>query len=303
VKTADFGPGFTPTIVKWFIIVASTVSIVSGLLQGILSHLGIFPGPQELLSLSWWGISKSYFWQPLTFALVQDVPFNDVTFSFFVGVIINMYIFWVVGSAMETTLGLRSFAKFLVICTMFSGLITMSFLRLVENYDLITGMTSVVIILLTAWAMKFPNAMIFLFLLIPMNSLVVAMTLIITIILYSLVEGYTANVLLYMVAVLVTYLYAIIVWGWRSPFEFMSRIDEWLLSFRAKFTHELPILTKGDESDAVIIDIDTGKPTLEDEAFVEEMLTKISKSGEDSLSWRERQRLQKISEKKKSSKG
>jgi len=47
-----------------------------------------------------------------------------------------------------------------------------------------------------------------------------------------------------------------------------------------------------------VIDMNTGKPLDDDDAFVDAMLAKISKQGENSLSWSERRRLNLISERK-----
>lgn len=303
MRTTDFGPGITPKLVKWFIIIASIVSISSGIIQGILNHLNIFPGPQELLSLSWWGISDGFLWQPLTYALVQDMPVNDITFSFFTSLFINLYIIWVLGSAVNNTVGNRAFVKFMLITIILTGVITLTFLRLIGHYDMLTGLTATAIITLTAWAIRFPNTPIFLFLLIPINSLSLATTIISMFIIYGLYQGEMANVLLYIVAVLVSYLYALLVWEWRSPFTWLAATDNWLLEMRGKFTHNHPKFNGDDVDGATVIDIDTGRPTLQDDAFVEEMLEKIAKKGEESLTWRERERLKKISEKKRNLRG
>ena len=78
----------------------------------------------------------------------------------------------------------------------------------------------------------------------------------------------------------------------------MEKVDDFFIVLgriiRAKIRRLF--LFKKDESK--IVDIKTGKTVLDDEAFIDEMLAKISRYGEKSLSWQERDRMRQISEKK-----
>ncbi len=294
MRTADLGPGSTPACVKWFLIVATAATICTGLLQGILVQFHVFPGPQELLNLSWWGLSNGFIWQPLTYFFLEELPDHDMTFSVILTLVFHLYFFWVLASALNETLGNRSFARFLITCSVLSGLIAVVLLHLFGLHTLLAGLPGVLIAVLTAWSMRFPNTPIFLFLLIPINSLYLATALTCLMLFYALLHGEMGNVVLFLTTIMTAYLYSSLAWGLPSPFPAMAPLDEKLKIVRKKlFRTFAPNQTDSDET--TIIDIDTGKPPLDDNAFVDAMLDKIAKSGEDSLTWREKQRLQKIS--------
>jgi hypothetical protein len=101
----------------------------------------------------------------------------------------------------------------------------------------------------------------------------------------------------YAAAILFGYLYAVMAWELNGPFSWMRLIDRpfGALSLLLKKTGKWR-LKKGKEGK--IIDFQTGEPLQNDEQFVDAMLEKISKQGEASLSWKERQRLQEISKRK-----
>jgi hypothetical protein len=124
--------------------------------------------------------------------------------------------------------------------------------------------------------------------------------------LVTLSQGDFPDLILYISAILFGYCYAAIAWGWSSPFEFTQPVDSALAALGLRLRPYLPKWAMPKykvEGKPKIIDMNTGKPLSDDDAFVDSMLVKISKQGEESLSWSERRRLKLISERKMQNKG
>lgn len=69
---SSWGPEKTPPAVKYLVIFNGIIAVFSASVQSIFDYFSVFPGPQNLLSLSWWGLKNGYVWQPLSFLFVQD---------------------------------------------------------------------------------------------------------------------------------------------------------------------------------------------------------------------------------------
>ena len=83
-STYHFGPAYTPLIVKRLIIITCLITLTSALLNPIFTKFLEMPGLQEYLSLSWWGLSNFFIWQPFTHLFVQNTALNGVTFFFLI---------------------------------------------------------------------------------------------------------------------------------------------------------------------------------------------------------------------------
>ena len=80
---SSWGPDKTPSAIKQLVLFTALVAILSAGAQSILEQFGIFPGPQNFLSLSWWGLDNGYVWQPLTFLFIQKSS-GGLSFYFFI---------------------------------------------------------------------------------------------------------------------------------------------------------------------------------------------------------------------------
>jgi predicted AAA+ superfamily ATPase len=97
---------------------------------------------------------------------------------------------------------------------------------------------------------------------------------------------------------MVGYFFATLALEAPSPLHWTARVDGFFIdigrSVRARRQHAQRVRESGYES-AKIFDIKTGEAVIGDSEFMDAMLEKISKYGEDALSRKERKRMDMIS--------
>lgn len=303
------GPEKTPSAIKQLIIWTCLISLLSAGIQGIFSQFNLYPGPQNFLSLSGWGLRNLYLWQPITYLFVQSASSLGITFFFLISLLFNMYLLWILGTAICELVGKGPFLRFYFSSGIVAGLLSLAVMPLVGQYGVLAGATPAILAVMTAWSMAFPETEILLFFLIPVKAKWIVTGLLGAIILVSLSQWDIPNLTLYVSAIAFGYAYAVIAWGWRSPFSFTQYIDSGLstIGLRLRRYFILPKWLKrrnklngelSSPAKSKIVDIATGKTVSNDDTFIDEMLAKISKDGERSLTWRERHRMQQISERK-----
>lgn len=308
---SQWGPINTPSTIKHLIIWTCVIAILSAILQSIFEQFGFTPGPLQLLSLSWWGISNLYLWQPLTFLFVQPYSSAGVTFFSLISLFFSMYMLWILGTAILELVGKGAFLRFYFICGIAAGLAALFIMPLTGKYAMLAGSTPALLALLTAWSMAYPETEVLLFFLIPVKAKWIMAGLTGAMLLIAFSQWDIGSFFLYLASILFGYMYACVAWGWHSPFSFTGPLDSALatLGLRLRRFHIgskwIPFNRKDTKEsldrDAKnkVIDIGTGAPQMSDEVFIDQMLAKISQYGERSLSWSERRRMQQISEKKR----
>lgn len=303
----QLGPLNTPPIIKHLILWTTVLTLSLAAIQVICDQFGLTPGPVQLFSLSWQGISHFYLWQPLTFLFMQPYSPLGITFFSLISLFFSMYILWVLGTSIYALVGKWAFIRFYFICGAAAGIVALLAMPLTGKYALIAGSSPAILALLIAWSMAYPENEILLFFLIPIRAKWIAAGLACAILLVALSQWDTVALFLYFSAILFGYIYACAAWGWRSPFPAMQPIDAFLATIGLKLRKFfiLPHWLKfkknkiASSSNSKIIDINTGTPIANDDAFIDQMLAKISKYGERSLTWSERRRMQQISERKR----
>lgn len=298
---SSWGPEKTPSTVKHLIIATSIIAILSAGIQSLFDQFNVFPGPQNFLSLSWWGIAKGYVWQVVSFLFIQESP-EGLSFFFFLTLLLNMYLLWVIGSTVYQMLGRGAFLRVYFLGGMAAGILSLLSMKLTGQHEMLTGISSTLLILFTIWSMAFPETEILLLFLIPVKVKWIVATIVGGLLLISLSHWDLSHFTLYLSAVVIGYFYAVIVHSWYSPFPATLNFDMRLARLGGLVRKWLPFPKRKPEDvktpEAKIIDITSGKSLQDDDAFVDAMLAKISKRGEESLTWAERKRLQEISKKK-----
>lgn len=270
----------------YLIFAIAGISIAATLFNGLFTYFFNSNGPQDWLSLSLYGIRQFYLWQPATYLFTQNEGSNAISISYLIHLCFNLYVLWFLGNSITERIGNKSFFKLFFISGILSGLSALLVMKLTGSSTIISGPGSAILSLLTFWTMLYNEAEIRLFILIPMQAKWILTAVFAILVLTSL--GSIPYLTLYLTGMLVGYIYAIIVYDLKSPFEFLSPFEDFI-SKRFK---------QSDNTDGKIIDFETGR-TLDDEMFVDSMLAKISKYGEDSLTFNERRRLEAISKRKK----
>lgn len=300
---SQWSPRSTPSTIKQLIIWTVAISLLSAIIQSILDQFNITPGPQDLLSLSWFGLDNGYLWQPITFLFVQALTVKGINFYFLFTLLFNMYLLWILGTSLIELVGKGAFLCFYFFCGIAAGLLTIAMMPILGQYAVLAGTAPVILALLTAWSMAFPENEILLFFLIPLKSKWVIMWLIGAILLVTLAQWDLIDLFLYFFAVFLGYAYATMAWGWQSPFTFTRSLDRAFAVLGLRLRRWLPAWGSSKHQENAtqtkVVDITTGKALSEDDAFIDAMLAKISKYGEGALTWSEKRRMQQISERKR----
>lgn len=284
--TYSWGPDKTPQPILWIVFTTLITSIFSTISNTIVQKLFGVPGPESWLGLSWWGLKNFFIWQPFTYLFVQDSYGQGITGLYLINLFFNLYIIWVMGSVIIEEFGPKSFIKFYVTSGIIAGLVTLAAMTLTGTYSILTGPTPTVLALLIVWTLLYPNSELLIFFTFPVKAKWLTLSIITLMLLNSLSQLDFNAFFFYATGITVGYIWAVGVYGLRSPFNVLSRIEASIGQRLTKSNHR---------PNSKIIDFNTGKSVESDELFVDRMLAKIAKHGEKALSSEERTRLDKIS--------
>lgn len=293
----------TPSTIKRLIMITLSVAIISALMQSIFELFGYFPGPQNYLSLSWWGLNHWFLWQPFTYLFVQDASGAGVTFFFILKLFLNMYLLWIIGGIVYQLIGKWPFLRLYLLGGMGAGLITLIAMKVFGHDEMLSGALPAILILTTVWAMAMPETEVLLFFLIPLKLKWLVLYAFGAIALVSVSAFDFAELMLYATAVWIGFCYAVIVHHWRSPYPHTRDLEDFLITVGDAVRIRLPAwmrFSKKSENanESKVVDINFGESYKDDDAFIDAMLVKISKKGEEALSWSEKRRMKEISERK-----
>lgn len=292
-------PFQTPKVIKILIALTCIASISCTLLNNLFEFLLGVVGPESWFSLSWFGMNNFFLWQPISYLFIQNSFGQGITFSYLFILLFNMYLLWVIGSSVIDSIGTSSFLKLYLIVGAIAGLIALGAMRLTGQFTVLAGPTPSILALFTLWAMLHPERDVLLFFIFPVKVKWLAVGLLGVICLMNLSQLNSINFIFYTLSVFLGFLYAVLVWNLKSPFTFTSRFEKFLLNVKSKLTFGKKTKNSAQSpQNTKIFDFESGEPILDDDAFIDAMLSKISILGERSLTWKERQRMQSISDRK-----
>ena len=292
-------PVTTPKVIQILIWITCLTSVLSVLLQGIFVNYFRMMGPQEFLSLSWYGVTHFYLWQFITYLFIQPgYGLGVLDFSLAISLVFNMYILWMVGSVVWEHLGTGAFLRLYFFSGIFAGLCAFGVISLGETFGDLAGPLPALFALMVVWTMLHPEANLIVFLLFPMKAKWIVATLFGIITLMEFSEMDYVSLAALFGGTLYGYLYGVLVLGLQGPFEFSRPFENFVFEIRDK----VKSLFASDSVHSKIYDFKTGKAVVSDDEFVDAMLAKIAKKGESSLTWSERRRLDKIAKRKKQGK-
>ncbi len=296
-----WGPYTTSRTLIYLLGSIAITSICSALLDGIFVSFLEMNGPQSFLSLSWKGLSNWYIWQPFSYLFVLPSGNGGLSLSFFIELLFQMYILWIMGSGLLSRTGASAFCRFFFSTGVLTGLLTLLWMPMLQQYTTLAGPTAPIVGIMVVWTMLHAESELLLFFLIPVKAKWLFLGLLGVFLLIDLSHLNFINLIFILQSVLIAYLYGTMGWGLEGPFAFSSKLDHFLINLGNKL-RALSFMGKSDsissEKDTKILDFHTGTPYLDDDAFMDQALEKISKEGERSLTWSERSRMMKISEKK-----
>ena len=293
----SFGPSSTPKVVQLIIGITTLTTLILALTEGLISYLTGFPGLASFLCLSYQGVTSGFLWQPLTYFFIYPTFGSGLTLSLIITLAFQMYLLWITGSALVERLGTHAFTTLYFAAGLLSGLVAIAAMGLSGTHTVIWGVTAPLLSILIVWTMLYPDTELMLLLTFPVKAAWLIFGYLVAILLIALSHLDIVTICFYLTSTVVGYLYATMRWGLQSPFPATHRVDDKLNRCGEWLVHRWERV-RYSSSKIVPLHPEPEDRASDDEEFLDTMLTKISKYGEDSLSWRERHRLNRISKTK-----
>lgn len=287
-------------IVKSVLYATCVISLFCGLFdRAFTDYLGTY-SPHYYLGLSWAGIQSFFLWQPISFLFVHHGQ-GGLSLGFLIELLFNMYLLWMMGTAVAQHLGDRAFVSIYLASGVMAGLASLAAMALLGSYGILLGAGPAVYGILAVWATLFPEQELILFFSIRVRAKWLFVGLITLIALMDLSQGQMIGVVEVLTGALTGYLLGIIGWDLRGPWPILNPIEGAIASlgsgFRARKERTQEMMNVIYRK-AKVYDFKTGEAILDDEEFMDAMLTKISKFGEKSLTRKEMKRMREISKRK-----
>jgi hypothetical protein len=296
-NTHQFGPTSTPIIIK---ILMSAIAITS-LLCALIFHF--FPGIDlfSYLALTTKSLTHGFVWQFITFLFL--VPSSQISVGFFISLGFNVYIFWVISTALISRTNLKQFLGVLILSCVASASIALLVMFIGYPFYAFAGNTSIIISFLIVWVMLNPYSQLYLFFALTLKTKFLILVFLIVTLYFTISNRDLVSFSSYLFTAICAYFYSLFVWQGRSHISFLN-------NFETKLTTKLEQRkwkkeekkTKKDYIKTKIYDFKTGKAKPNDDEFMDAMLKKISESGEKSLTAKERKKMKEISKRKKEEK-
>lgn len=294
---------FSPAVPKelrtliWLLV---GVSLGAALLDPVFEEWLQVTGPQRLLSLSWGSLRSGFIWQPVTYLFVLQES-GALDLIVFIHLFFSAYILYMFGAALMEAAGVWPVLRMMALSGVLAGLASAAVMGLTGLDYFIAGPTPPLFACLLCWAMLHPEAELLLFFVIPVLARWLVAGVLAMSILISLSQAHWAALVYYIVGAGTGYLYAVMAWGWRSPFVVTHEWDRALFARGQKIRGAYRARWGGADQNAKIFDFRTGRAVERDNGFMDAMLDKMNREGKGSLTWRERWRMLRISRKKKAS--
>jgi len=289
-----------PKIVKTTILATLFLTFFSLMSNAFFTKVLGIPGPQQLLSLSLWGIHHFCLWQFVSYLFVQPVA-AGISFGLLLQVFFDLYLLWVIGTSLLHLKGAKHFLWLYLGGGFFVGLVSYLCQLTLGISVPFAGATPAIYILLISWSFLFPTASLMLFMMIPMRAKYLVFGLIGVNLFLDFSNGNFFGFFITAASLLFGYLYAVLAWEMVSPFPRLHKLENKLIHLKRRLL--APFAKKPHEIAGKIYDFQTGEVIVQEEDFVNQCLDKISRYGKQSLTLRERWKLYLISRRKSRSKG
>lgn len=272
------GPAKTPEALKLFLFSLLGSSLVAA----------FFPFVRGLFALSLPGIQHLFLWQLFTYPFIETSPLG-ISLHFFIQLAFNLYLLWIFGT-MLIERSLKLFFTLFFGAGAFAGLCALGLMTLLGPSTPLAGATVPLYAVMVAWGMLYAETNLLLFLTLSVRAIWLIFGLIGINLFIDLANAQWIGFATTFSSCLFGYLFTLIIWKKRSPFAFLYPLETSILSL---FEKRRPA-----PKEPKVYDIQSGKPRLNDEQFMDAMLEKVSKLGESSLTPQERERMQQISKKR-----
>lgn len=298
-RLGEMGSGWAPKSLRVLILATCAISLLSGLFDNVFTRIFGMMGPQAFLSLSWYGFTHLYFWQPISYLFVHQAA-GGLSLFFLLELFFHMYILWMMGGAVVSHVGERPFLRVYFVSGIVAAVVAIAMMALTGFQAIIVGPSPAIFAVITVWALLFPEQELLLFFSIVAKGKWIAAALIGISLLIDLSHFSFVHMATTLAGVLSGYVYSAVAWKFHSPFAWTLPADRFLGGLGYRWRHrkdrESNITSLYKKAD--VVDFRTGESVLDDEVFMDAMLEKISQHGEKSLSRKEHARMRRISEKR-----
>lgn len=294
-------PHIATPIIRLIAIIGG-VSVFFSLVNPYLPEMLGIPSFTYLLGLSWSGITQGFVWQLFTFPFFQEGGGAGITVSYLLVLTFNLGMIWMLGTAIADRYDIHTFFSLFFYSCAFAGAVTLLIMGITGFDTIVSGPFPGILSLLVAWTLCYTDAVIYFFFLIPLKAKWLAAGIIGAVLLIGISQGAWLDLCYSFTGAIFGYFYSIHALDLTSPYPFLQPLDKLVLK-AGKYTQKLrKLFTRKSKKDDKIVNFNDLVQEKDDDAFVDEMLAKISRSGEKSLTKKEKVRLDKISAKKGASK-
>lgn len=278
-----------------FVIVTAVTSLFLTLWDSLISIPFVLQPLSTYFSLSLTGFRSLYLWQFITYPFAYSTQGSSIHILYLFSLFFILYFIWILGTGVYNHAGKKQFVRIYFISAILSGAVAVFFMWL-RNIDMkLSGPIAPLLTLFTCWTFLYPDMETLLLFVIPVRIKWVFAGLMGVLALLTLGQLDLISLMYYITAVIIGYGCSTVVWGISSPFPFTQKMDQYFIALGEKIR---TVRGTSLQANSKILDISTGNSVADDDEFVDEMLQKISKKGQSSLSWAERKRLDQIAKKK-----
>ena len=277
-----------PQTLKFLLGTIAALSLTSALFPSL--HLPF------LLGLSSTGIDQHFYWQFLSYFLIEPAA-SGISFNLFLQLAFSLYMIYIFGTSLIEKLGQPKFYTLFLGSTLSAALGAWLTTTLLNLPFLLLGPTAPLYGCLFAWTLLNAEAEILLFFTIPFKARTALFILLGATLLIDLSNAQWPKVGALLLSITFSYLFTLLACRVRSPFSPLHSFERSLIRFWKKCSNWGQKKTTPYKPSKVY-DIRSGQPVLSDDQFMDAMLNRISLYGEDSLSPKEKKRMLQISQSK-----
>jgi len=285
------GTPSTPKVIKILVLITTLVSLIAAITDPIFTHFG-WPTLQTIFGLSLNGIDHFFLWQFITYLFIHPVTYS-LSIPFVIHLAFNMYLLWVIGGLTMERIGIKKFLCLYFLAAVACGLVAWG--MMFNSPPLVfSGSSTAIYALMMTWLMIYSDVDLLLFFLIPFKAKWAVVGIFLINLLVDLSHSDFLSALTYFTAILFGYFFGLFILGLKSPFKTLQKFEGFILHLKKPRKTNYKTFHQ-----AKIYDFETGEAILDDDEFMDSCLARISLYGEDSLTWKEKFRMNRISRKKK----
>jgi membrane associated rhomboid family serine protease len=208
----QFGPTHTPRPLKILIFATLILSLFAGVTYKLFPHYLGWVSPEQILSLSSWGMNHFFLWQLCSYLFIHPIFTDGLSFSFFLSLAFDCYLLWVIGASLINRKGMTHFFLLYFLSGIFSGVFVALLQILSHSQQPFAGNGASLYALLIAWMRLFPHAEFLLFFAIPFRATWLILGILGLNLLVDLSAGDWIRVVAYSSAALFGYFYSFFFW-------------------------------------------------------------------------------------------